>query len=87
MQNDIDRFKGLTEKLQKLDEKKIRLEEQYKTKKEALSDLIKKIKAAGYDPLKLKDTIAEKESDLKKQISDFEKEVEQVSAAMSKIEV
>jgi predicted nucleic acid-binding Zn-ribbon protein len=87
VQNEIDRFKTLTEQVKTLDEKKIRLEEQYRNKKETLTALLKEIKAAGYDPAKLKETIQEKEEQLKAQIASFEEEVTKVSSMIAKIEV
>jgi hypothetical protein len=86
MQTEIEMFKELTDKTKSLGEKKIRLEEQYRSKKETLTALLKEIKAAGFDPAKLKETIAEKESQLKSQIVSFEQEVEKVSAMIAKIE-
>ena len=87
MQSEIEQFKELTDRAKSLGEKKIRLEEQYKNKKETLSTLLKEIKAAGYDPSKLKETIAEKEANLKSQIVAFEQEVDKVSSMIAKIEV
>jgi len=87
MQTEIEKFKELTDKVKGLGEKKIRLEEQYRSKKEALTTLLKEIKAAGFDPSKLKETIAEKEASLKSQIAVFEQEVDKVSSMIAKIEV
>ena len=87
MQNEIEKFKELTDRVKVLDEKKIRLEEQYKNKKETLTALLKEIKTAGFDPSKLKEIITEKDGQLKDQIASFEKEVEKVSLMISKIEV
>jgi uncharacterized protein (UPF0335 family) len=87
MPTDVERFAEINSRLSELSEKKIRLEEQFKNKKEALSELLKEVKAAGYDPTKLKEIIQEKETTLKEQISAFEKEVDAVSAQISKIEV
>lgn len=86
MKDDIERFKELSDRVSELDEKKIRLEEQYKNKKETLTALLKEIKDAGFDPSKLKETIAEKEGQLKNQIAAFEQEVEKVSSMIAKIE-
>jgi chromosome segregation ATPase len=86
MQSEIDRFKELSDRVKNLDEKKIRLEEQYKNKKETLTALLKEIKTAGFDPSKLKETITEKEEQLKSQIASFEQEVEKVSSLIAKIE-
>jgi uncharacterized protein (UPF0335 family) len=87
MKSEIEKFTALNQTLSDLRDKKIRLEEQFKSKKASLSELLKEIKAAGYDPTKLKEIIQEKETSLKKQIADFEQEVTKVSSALSKIEV
>lgn len=86
MKDQIERFKELNDKLKNLSEKKIRLEEQFKNKKQTLTDLIKEIKAAGYDPTKLSEVIKEKEETLKNDISTFENELQTVSTQLAEIE-
>lgn len=86
MKDQIERFRELNDKLKGLSEKKIRLEEQYKSKKEALTNLVKEIKDAGYDPKNLGTVIKEKEESLKTAISSFEGELQKVSEQLSEIE-
>lgn len=86
MDKEIERFTDLSKQLRTVEDKKIRLEEQFKTKKEALSELIKEIKDAGYDPTKLKEIIQTKEEELKKDIAAFEAELSTASSLLSKIE-
>jgi len=86
MDKEIEKFTELSKQLRTLEDKKIRLEEQFKSKKEALSELIKEIKDAGYDPTKLKETIQQKEEELKKDIASFEGELNEASSLLSKIE-
>jgi len=86
MQTEIEKFTEITNQLKKLEEKKIRLEEQFRSKKESLTELLKEIKAAGYDPSKLKETIQEKEAALTQQLSIFEKDVETASSLLAQIE-
>jgi len=86
MNDQIERFKELNENLKNLSEKKIRFEEQFKTKKQSLAELIREIKEAGYDPIKLNEAIQEKETALKKAIAKFEKELQEVSSQLSEIE-
>lgn len=86
MKDQIERFRELSDKLKGLAEKKIRLEEQYKTKKQALSDLVKEIKDAGYDPRNLGTVIREKEESLTKDISSFENDLQEVSSKLAEIE-
>jgi len=86
MKDQIERFKELSDTLKGLSEKKIRLEEQYKSKKQALSDLVKEIRDAGYDPRKLGDVIKEKEESLTKDIKSFEENLQEVSSKLAEIE-
>lgn len=86
MNDQIEQFRILSEQLKTLSEKKIRLEEQYKAKKEALTNLIVEIKEKGYDPKKLNEVIQEKEKDLNDSIEEFKKELEKVSAELTEIE-
>jgi uncharacterized protein (UPF0335 family) len=87
MQNEIEEFAKLSDQLKKLDEKKIRLEEQYKNKKDTLTELLREIKAEGYDPMKLKEIIQEKEALIKSQVATFSEEMNKVSAMIASIEV
>jgi len=87
MQNEIEEFARLSDQLKKLDEKKIRLEEQYKNKKDTLTELLREIKAEGYDPMKLKEIIQEKEALIKSQVATFSEEMNKVSATIASIEV
>ena len=86
MQSELEKFNEVNEKLKRVSEKVIRIEEQFKSKKQALSELLKEIKAEGFDPTKLKEIIQEKESALKNEIEAFSKAVENVSAQVAKIE-
>jgi uncharacterized protein (UPF0335 family) len=86
MKDQIERFKELNDKLKTMSEKKIRLEENFKTKKQTLTDLVKEIKEAGYDPRNLGEVIQEKEKSLKEAISTFEQELQTVSTQLTEIE-
>lgn len=86
MKDQIERFRELNDKLKTLSEKKIRLEEQFKSKKQALTDLVTEIKNAGYDPKNLGVVIKEKEEALKTAISSFEGELQKVSGLLTQIE-
>jgi mannitol/fructose-specific phosphotransferase system IIA component (Ntr-type) len=86
MQDEIERFKKLSQKLKEMSEKKIRYEEQYNSKKEALTELLKEIKEAGYDPKDLANIIKTKEEELKTALNTFETELQQVSSKLSEIE-
>jgi len=86
MKDQIELFKELNVKLKTMSEKKIRLEENFKTKKQALTDLVKEIKDAGYDPRNLGEVIQEKENSLKTAINTFEQELQAVSTQLAEIE-
>jgi uncharacterized protein (UPF0335 family) len=86
MKDQIENFRNLQSKLRNLSDKKIRLEEQFKTKKKDLTDLISEIREAGYDPKNLGAVIKEKESSLKVAIDSFEKDLQTVSTQLSEIE-
>lgn len=86
MKDQIERFRELNDMLKNLSEKKIRLEEQYKSKKEALTNLITEIKNSGYDPKNLGAVIKEKEEALKAAISSFEGDLRNVSEQLAQVE-
>lgn len=86
MKDQIEQFKELNEDLKTLTEKKIRLEEQFNSKKKDLTDLVQEIKEAGYDPRKLGEVIKGKEEDLQKAIGTFEKDLQKVSEQLTEIE-
>ena len=83
MSDNVERYTILQKKLEESKSQKIRLEEQYKSKRQALTEIIDKIKSLGVDPNQLKSVIAEKEKDLKDRLDSFEKEVEEVSRKLS----
>ena len=87
MQSEIEKFDALKIKHSELEKKKIRLEEQFKSKKERLAEIVKQIREEGHDPSKLKEIIEEKEATLKQSLDAFEKELEKASSELSAIEV
>lgn len=86
MKDQIEQFKELNEDLKTLTEKKIRLEEQFNSKKKDLTDLVQEIKEAGYDPRKIGEVIKEKEEGLQKTIDTFKKDLQKVSEQLTEIE-
>ena len=86
MADNVERYTSLQKKREDINSQKIRLEEQYKAKKQSLTEIVDKIKALGIEPNKLKDVIAEKEASLQKKLNSFEKEVEDVSKQLSLIQ-
>ena len=86
MNAEAEKFIKLQDELKAQETKKIRLEEQFRTKKEMLTNLVKEIKEAGYEPNDLKKIIAEKETNLESMVNQFEEELKKTSEALSKIE-
>jgi chromosome segregation ATPase len=86
MKDQIELFRELNDKLNSLNEKKIRFEEQLKSKKKDFISLRKEIEDAGYDPTKLSVIKKEKEDQVKVDIENFEKKVNKVSEQLSEIE-
>ncbi len=83
---EVKKFMDLCDTLKQLETKKIRLEEQFKNKKEMLTELVREIKAEGYDPNTLKDVIAEKEAELQNEVEAFEKALQTASTELAKAE-
>jgi len=83
---DAEKFMKLQKLLKEYDTKKIRIEEQYKSKKEILTTLVKEIRDMGFEPKELASIISKKEEEIKKAIEAFEAELNAVSSKLSKIE-
>jgi hypothetical protein len=86
MENEVEKFKNLKARHDELEKKKIRMEEQFRSKKEALGEVIRKIKEEGYDPTKLDEIITRKKEELEKALNDFEEQLEKASSDLSAIE-
>ena len=86
MSVEVKKFMELCDTLKNLETRKIRLEEQFKAKKETLTELVKQIRAEGYDPNSLKDVIVEKETELQKEVDEFEKALNTASEELAKAE-
>jgi len=83
---ELEKFVELKETQRKNKEKKIRIEERLKTESENLKKLMAEITAAGYDPKKIKETLAGKEKEFKEKMDSFEADVKKVSEELAKIE-
>ena len=86
MENQVEEFVELEKKSESLKTRIIRIDEQLKAKKQALTELVKEIKDAGYDPANLKQIIQQEETDIKDKIVKFKQELETVSSELAKIE-
>ena len=86
MSTEVEKYMELEKKENDLKTRKIRLEEQLKAKKQSLSDLIKEIKAAGYDASDLQKLRNEKKQEAKDKLEVYEKNLNKLSEELSKIE-
>jgi uncharacterized protein (UPF0335 family) len=82
----VERYMKIEEKLKDVSTRKIRVEEQYKAKKNDLKDLIEEIKKEGYNPNELKSVIEGLEKEFNDELEVFEKTLEEISGKLSKIE-
>lgn len=76
----------LSRRTQEVRAKKAGLKGQLQAKREELDRLIKEIKAAGYDPKKLKEERDKKKAEVEAAIASFEKDLSEVEAALAKFE-
>lgn len=86
MKDQVEKFKNLNEKSKILSEKKIRYEEQFKSRKQTLAELLREIKNDGCDPTKLDEAIAEEEKNITDSLNIYEKKLEEVSIKLAEIE-
>jgi uncharacterized tellurite resistance protein B-like protein len=85
-QEQVEKYIELQEKLQDVSNRKIRIEEQYKAKKQALKELITDIKKEGHEPNELKKVISDMEKEFDSELSKFEGDLNNISNKLSKIE-
>jgi hypothetical protein len=86
MDDEVQRFLKIKEKLKKADNSKIRIEERYKHEREKLETLIAEIKSKGYDPSKLAEIKQKKEQELLDALNKIEKDTNEVTQKLSEIE-
>jgi len=86
MSTEVEKFIELEKKDNELRTRKIRLEEQLKSKKQALKDLIEEIKAAGYDASDLQKLRETKKQEAKDKLNKYESDLVKLSEELSKIE-
>ncbi len=79
-------FQELNEKRSDLITRKIRLEENFKAAKKALSEVVEEIKAAGYDPKTLSSVLEQKEKELEEAKADYESKLSKAEALITEIE-
>jgi|GEM_PF-6989334 hypothetical protein len=86
MEDKVQRFLKIQERLSKASESKIRVEERLKHEREKLEALVSEIKDKGYDPTKLSEIKQAKEQELLIALEEIEKETEEVTRKLSEIE-
>lgn len=86
MEKEAQKFLDLKKTQDELKTKKIRLEEQCKSKEQDLKNIVKEIKDAGYEPNELKAVILEKDKEIKDELVAFEASLQEVSKKLSAIE-
>ena len=87
MYDTVERVLKIKEKVADLSDKKIRIEERFKSEKANLEKLIEKITSSGYDPKKLTEIKNEKQELLQKALAEIEEKTKVVEQKLSAIEV
>jgi hypothetical protein len=87
MDDTVERVLKIKEKVADLSDKKIRIEERFKSEKANLEKLIEKITSSGYDPKKLTEIKNEKQELLQKALAEIEEKTKVVEQKLSAIEV
>jgi len=82
----LQKFNDLKKKISNLSDLKIRYEERYKTEMSNLENLVKEIKAKGYDPQNLTKIKKEKEEQLQALLNELELATKEASEKLSQIE-
>jgi hypothetical protein len=83
----VERVLKIKEKVIDLSNKKIRIEERFKSEKANLEKLLEKISLSGYDPKKLSEIKKEKQDLLQKALVEIEEKTKEVEQKLSLIEV
>jgi hypothetical protein len=87
MDDTVERVLKIKEKVADLSNKKIRIEERFKSEKANLEKLLEKITSNGYDPKKLTEIKNEKQELLQKALAEIEEKTKIVEQKLSAIEV
>jgi uncharacterized protein YoxC len=80
------KIEDLSRRTQEVRSKKATLKGQLQAKREELDRLIKEIRAAGYDPQKLKEEAIKKKAEVEAAIASFERDLTEVEAALAEFE-
>ena len=85
--DDVQKLKSLKETIATLNNKKIRLEERYKSERERLEKLLEEITAKGYDPKQLTEIRKKKEEELRVKTEELEKKTAETATKLNAIEI
>ena len=83
---DLEKFISLKGSIKELSDKKIRLEERFKSEKDRLEKLLAEIQAKGYDPKRLSEIRKEKEDLLKTKLEELSSKVKETMVKLTAIE-
>jgi septal ring factor EnvC (AmiA/AmiB activator) len=83
---DLEKFVSLKGSIKELSDKKIRLEERFKSEKDRLEKLLAEIQAKGYDPKRLSEIRKEKEDLLKTKLEELSSKVKETMDKLIAIE-
>jgi mannitol/fructose-specific phosphotransferase system IIA component (Ntr-type) len=86
MDNKTEKFLNLKQQQNDLLTKKIRFDEQCKTKEQDLKNLVKEIKDNNYEPNELQSIIQKKEKEIEQELATYEADLSKVSQQLSAIE-
>jgi len=81
-----ERITAIQKKNQELNEKKIRFQERLRSEQQKLTDLVKEIKAKGYDPADLKKIKETKEKELEESLQKVEISLVEAERILKEIE-
>ena len=86
MEDTKQRFLDLKKKSQENNSKKIRLEEQMRSAKKQLVEVMDEIKAAGIDPKEIGEVLRLKKVELSDKLAELERQVGENSSKLEEIE-
>ena len=84
--NEVERFKEIQEKVNKISQEKIRIEERFRSERKKLEALVKEIEGKGLDPKNLSSTRDKLEEDLNTEMGDLEAVIKSISDKLEPME-
>lgn len=83
---EIERFNSLKESIKVLSDKLIRIEERHRSEKERLQEIINRIAQKGYDPTKMNEIRAQKQTVLDTALKALEIQVQDLQGKVREVE-